>query len=87
MADELEMPQSDTDDDEGQLSLVERVFDQPDTVSQGEYWAIYEFLLDPDIRDDPAMIAGVLCEFSGWSQYMLKRLLTLGLISQEEAND
>jgi hypothetical protein len=40
MTDELEMLQSDVDDDEEQLSLDERMFDHPDTVSQGEYWAI-----------------------------------------------
>ena len=36
-------------DDEDQPSLVERVFPNPDTVNQGEYLTIYEFLQNPDI--------------------------------------
>ncbi len=70
--------------DEEESSLVERIFLDPDTVSQGEYWAVYEFLLDPDIKDDPEMIAGVLKEFSGWAQYMLGQMRELGLIDQIE---
>ena len=62
------------EEEEDRLSLVERVFGDPGTVGQGEYTAIYEFLLAPDIRDDPDAIAGVLQEFSGWAQYMLGRL-------------
>ena len=61
-------------------SLVERVFDNPETISQGEYTAIHEFLLNPDISDDPEAIAGVLKEFAGWAQYMLERMQQLGLV-------
>jgi hypothetical protein len=64
----------DFEDDKEPLSLVERVFFDPDNVSQGEYWAIYEFLLDPDIKDDPEMVVNVLKEFSGWAQYMLGQI-------------
>jgi hypothetical protein len=63
-------------------SLVESLFDDPDTVCEGEYTTIYEFLLDPDMRNDPEMIAGVLREFSGWALYMLKRMQELGLIER-----
>lgn len=70
---------SDSSDEEDRLSLVERIFDDPDTVGQGEYTAIYEFLLAPDIRDDPDAIAGVLREFSGWAQHMLEQIRKLGL--------
>ena len=58
-------------DDEDQLSLVERVFPNLDKVSEGEYIALYEFLLNPDISNDPEMIASVLREFSGWAQSRL----------------
>lgn len=74
-------------DDEGQLSLVERVFPNPDTVCEGEYITIYEFLLSPDISNDPEMIASVLKEFSGWAQYMLRRMQELGLIGGDEMVD
>ena len=74
-------------DDEDQPSLVERVFPNPDTVNQGEYLAIYEFLQNPDISNDPEMIAAVLREFSGWAEYMLRRMQELGLISGDEMND
>jgi hypothetical protein len=67
------------------ISLVERVFGSPDTVCEGEYITIYEFLLDPDIRDDPETIAGVLREFSGWALYMLKRMQELGLVDRTES--
>ena len=63
-----------------QYSLMERIFDHPDRVSEGEYTAIYEFLLSPDIRDDPDAIAGVLTEFVGWAQYMLEQMQQSGLI-------
>jgi len=66
--------------DEEDLSLVEKVFPNPKNVCQGEYYAIYEFLLNPDIRDDPEAIAGVLGEFSGWAVHLLKRMQELGLI-------
>ena len=66
-----DMTDSDLLGEEDQNSLVERVFDDPDTVGQGEYTTIYEFLLAPDIRDDTEAIAGVLQEFSGWAQHML----------------
>jgi hypothetical protein len=57
--------------DEEELSLVERIFPDPDTVCEGEYIAIHEFLLNPDICDDPELIAGVLQEFSAWAEYMV----------------
>ncbi len=59
---------------EEERSLVERIFPDPDSVSEGEYTAIYEFLLSPDICNDSEAIAGVLEEFSGWAEYMLKEL-------------
>jgi hypothetical protein len=68
--------------DEEQPSLVERLFDPPRDVSQGEYTSIYEFLMDPDVRNDPQMIAGILEEFSGWSQYMLGKLHKAGLTNE-----
>jgi hypothetical protein len=74
-------------DSADQLSLVERVFPNPDTVSQGEYITIYELLLSPDISNDPEMIAGVLREFSGWAAYMLRRMQELGLIGGDEMVD
>ena len=63
-------------------SLVEKIFDDPDRICTGEYITIYEFLLRPSIRDDPDMIAGILNEFSGWAEYMLKRIEELGLLSK-----
>ncbi len=63
-------------------SLVEKIFDHPDRVCEGEYITIYEFLLNPDICDDPEMIAGVLTEFSGWALYMLEKMKKAGLIDQ-----
>jgi len=74
----------DFEDDKQPPSLVEQVFFDPDNVSQGEYWAIYEFLLDPDIRDDPEIIVNVLKEFSSWAQYMLGQIQELGLINEAE---
>lgn len=67
-------------------SLVAKTFDHPDQVCEGEYITIYEFLLDPDIRDDPERIASVLVEFAGWAQHMLKRMRELGLIDQTESD-
>lgn len=67
---------------EGQQSLVEKIFDNPDCICAGEYIAIYELLLSPSIRDDPGAIAGVLEEFSGWAEYMLERMGELGLLSK-----
>jgi hypothetical protein len=55
-------------------SLVEKVFCDPRSVSQGEYTAIYEFLFNPDIRDDPDVIIGVLGEFAGWANYMIEQM-------------
>jgi hypothetical protein len=55
-------------------SLVESVFHDPENVGQGEYTVIYEFLLNPDIRDDPDAITGVLEEFAGWANYMLEQM-------------
>ena len=65
-------------------TLVEALFPNPDTVSEGEYAAIYEFLQSPDICNDPAMIAGCLEEFAGWSQYMLEQMRKQGLLEQSE---
>ena len=78
------MPANESPDEHSQLSLVERVFPNPDTVSQGEYFAIYEFLQNPDICNDPEMIAAILIEFSGWAEYMLRRMHELGLIGGDE---
>ncbi len=75
------------DADESRPSLVEAIFDRPDNVSQGEYWAIYEFLLDPDIRNDPHRIAGVLREFAGWGRHMLEMMHEAGLIDGAETRD
>ncbi len=72
------------EDGEDYVSLVEKIFYHPEEVSQGEYTAIYEFLLDPEIRDDPEIIAGVLDEFSGWAQYMREQMQKLGLIDQSK---
>lgn len=55
-------------------SLVEKVFCDPRSVSQGEYTTIYEFLLSPDICDDPDVIMGVLGEFAGWANYMIEQM-------------
>jgi hypothetical protein len=71
----------DGDEDE---SFVAKIFPHPDNVCEGEYITIYEFLLDPEIRDDPQRIAGVLKEFAGWAQYMLEQMRKLGLIDQTE---
>lgn len=68
-------------------SLVEQVFDSPDNVCEGEYIAIYEFLLSPDICDDPDLIAGVLREFTGWSRHMLRQMYERGLIASPEADE
>jgi hypothetical protein len=70
--------------EEDRRSIVERVFDDPDTINEGEYTSIYEFLLSPDIKDDLVAIAGVLEEFSGWAQYMLERMRKLSLTDQIE---
>ena len=55
-------------------SLVERVFHDPENVSQGEYTTIYEFLLNPDISDDPDVIVGVLEGFAGWANLMIEQM-------------
>jgi hypothetical protein len=81
------LPANDLTDDGSHLSLVERIFPNPDTVSQGEYFAMYEFLQNPDIDNDPEMIAGVLREFSGWAKYMLRRMQELDLIGGDEMSD
>ncbi len=65
-------------------SLVERVFDDPDAVCQGEYITIYDFLLAPDICNDSERITGVLREFAGWATYMLQRMQRLNLVKQME---
>lgn len=61
-----------------QPSVVERLFENPERMSAGEYTTIYEFLLSPDIRDDPDLIKGVLEEFIGWARYMLEQLQKSG---------
>jgi len=78
------IPMRPDNNEDDQPSLVERTFLDPDTVSQGEYFAIYEFLLSPDIKNDPEMIAGVLEEFAGWAQYMLKQIQEAGLTNQAD---
>ena len=78
-------PMSDEQPDNEKLSsLVERIFPKPGNVSEGEYLAIYDFLQSPDINNDPEMIAGVLREFSGWAQYLLRRMQESGLINRAE---
>lgn len=52
------------------LTIVEKVFPDPDQVSEGEYWALYEFFTTSDIENDPEMILGCLEEFSGWAIYL-----------------
>ena len=66
------------------LSLVERLFPHPDNVCQGEYYAIYDLLLNMDERADPEAIAGVLREFAGWATYMLVQMKAAGLIGESE---
>lgn len=56
------------------FSLVERVFDNPKIIGQGEYTTIYDFLLDLDERDDPEFMVVVLEEFSRWAQYMIEKM-------------
>ena len=63
-------------------SLVEKIFDDPDRICESEYAAIYEFLLNPSICNDPEAIASVLGEFSGWADYMLKQMKKLDLINK-----
>ena len=75
---------SETLTEEDQQSLVERLFFDPDTVCQGEYMAIYDFLLSPDIRDNPVAIAGCLEEFTGWTQHMLTQMRKQGLLEPHE---
>lgn len=65
-------------------SLVERVFDDPDVICEGEYITIYDFLLDPGICNDPERIAGVLREFAGWATYMLQRMQRLDPVERVE---
>jgi hypothetical protein len=72
--------------DEDEPTLVQTLFPDPDSVSQGEYITIYEFLQNPDICNDPAMIAGCLEEFIGWGQYMLDQMRKHGrLEARKEA--
>jgi len=52
------------------MSIVEKVFPNPEQVSGGEYWAIYDFLMSPDIENDPELILGCLEEFSGLATYL-----------------
>ncbi len=61
-------------------SLVERIFDDPDVICEGEYITLYNFLLDPNICNDPDLIAGVLGEFVGWATYMLQRMQRINFI-------
>ena len=74
----------DVSHDEDKRTLVESLFPDPDTVSQGEYTVIYEFLQNPDIRNDSAMIASCLDEFVGWAQYMLKEMSKQGYLEQNK---
>jgi hypothetical protein len=86
MANSYEPTSDEQPDGEAQSSLVERIFPNPDSVSEGEYLAIYDFLQSPDINNDSEMIAGVLREFSGWAQYLLKRMRESGLIDSAETD-
>jgi hypothetical protein len=74
----------DSRDEEEQPSLVERLFDRPRDISQGEYTAIYELLINPDVCNDPQLIAGILEEFSGWAQYMLEKMHKAGLVDENK---
>jgi len=87
MADGYRLMSDEQPDSEVQSSLVERIFPNPDNVSEGEYLTIYEFLQSPDIDNDPEMIAGALKEFSGWAQHMLLRMQELGIIGSDKASD
>ena len=71
-------------DEEHQLSLVERLFDNPDNISQGEYTAIYDILLNEEVRNDPVLIVACLEEFSGWAQYMLEIMKRHGFVEQSQ---
>jgi hypothetical protein len=62
--------------EEHQPSLVERLFDDPRDISQGEYTAIYDILLNEGVRNNPVLIVACLEEFSGWAQYMLEIVKT-----------
>jgi hypothetical protein len=73
-------PRNLPEDGDPEESLVAKIFYHPKTVSEGEYITIYEFLMDPDIRNDPEMIAGALKEFAGWAEHMLEQMRKLGLI-------
>jgi hypothetical protein len=77
-----EITEENLSNEENHLSLVERAFDKPDIICQGEYTAMYEFLLNPDICDDPGAIVGALNEFSGWAQHMLAQMQKLGFIGR-----
>lgn len=65
-------------------SLVERIFDHPDNICQGEYYVIHDFLLNLEDRDEPEAIACALEEFAGWAVYMLKKMHQAGLIDRSE---
>lgn len=52
------------------VSIVEKVFPNPKHVSEGEYWAMYNFFTSPDIENDPELIMGCLEEFSGWATHL-----------------
>ena len=68
--------------DESTESIIEKVFPDPDTVSQGEYRAMYEFLLSPDMESDPDLIIGCLEEFAGWANHLLDLMRKAGYDSQ-----
>ena len=70
----LKITDSNPDSESDYCSLVEKVFHDPRNVSQGEYTTIYEFLLNPDICDDPDVIIGVLEEFAGWADLMIEQM-------------
>ena len=72
------------EDEQNQKSLVETLFWDPEAVSEGEYWAIYEFLQDPNICDDPVAIAGSLQEFAEWTQFMLEQIKKRGFGEQSK---
>ncbi|MBI3243136.1 MAG: hypothetical protein HYZ49_12655 [Chloroflexi bacterium] len=87
MANRYKLMSDEQPDGEVQPSLVERIFPNPDNVSEGEYLAIYDFLQSPDINNDPEMIAASLREFSGWAQYLLQQMQESGPIDRAETGD
>jgi hypothetical protein len=72
-------------EDQISKSVVEKVFPDPDTVCQGEYWAMYEFFLSPDMENDPDLIMGCLEEFVGWANHLKDLMQKAGYGDQTTA--